>query len=133
MEPAGLEYVQERLDGGGEPADGEEVTEDRETVMARELGITLDYSQAELPIEVREAGEYNRARQEELDERASQVEPSEDPDETDLGLAWATRAQRDRDAVLQPPVPEIPAAEAVLDLAAERDAGAEAYRSASWW
>jgi hypothetical protein len=48
--------------------------------------------------------------------------PAEEPDEMDLGEAWNVLAERRRDAVIQPPRPPIPAAEAVLERAAEREA-----------
>jgi len=48
--------------------------------------------------------------------------PSEDPDEIDLGHAWNVLAERHRDAVIQPPKPPIPAAGAVLERSAEREA-----------
>jgi hypothetical protein len=40
----------------------------------------------------------------------------------DLGAAWTVLADRRRDAVIQPPKPPIPVADAVLDRAAEREA-----------
>ena len=48
--------------------------------------------------------------------------PAEQPDEVDLGEAWAVIAERQRDAVIQPPKPPIPAASHVLELAAGREA-----------
>jgi hypothetical protein len=40
----------------------------------------------------------------------------------DLGEAWSVLAERRRDAVIQPPKPPIPAADPILDRAAEREA-----------
>jgi hypothetical protein len=42
----------------------------------------------------------------------------------DLGLAWNVLTERRRDAVIQPPKPSISADDAVLELAAEREAEA---------
>jgi hypothetical protein len=42
----------------------------------------------------------------------------------DLGEAWNVLAERRRDAVIQPPKPPIPAADAILERAAEREAEA---------
>ncbi len=134
-EPAGFVYsepaektaevwVQPRLDGRVEefrepvvlsPAEREERT-------LEALGLTIGFDQPELPVQVREIAEFNRKRQEEIDERRSLRMPSEDPDELDLGEAWTTIAGRQRDAVVQPPKPQIPAASAVLERAEEREA-----------
>ena len=74
------------------------------------------------PLQVTEIAEYNRKRQAEIDERRSMRIPAEEPDEMDLGEAWNVLAERRRDAVIQPPKPPIPAADAVLERAAEREA-----------
>ena len=50
--------------------------------------------------------------------------PAEEPDEMDLGEAWNVLAERRRDAVIQPPKPPIPAADSILERAAEREAEA---------
>jgi hypothetical protein len=42
----------------------------------------------------------------------------------DLGEAWSVLAERRRDAIIQPPKPPIPAGEAILERAAEREAEA---------
>ena len=76
------------------------------------------------PLQVTEIAEYNRKRQAEIDERRSMRIPAEEPDEMDLGEAWNVLAERRRDAVIQPPKPPIPAADAVLERAAEREAEA---------
>jgi hypothetical protein len=65
-----------------------------------------------------------RAVGERLDERKGVRVPSEDPDFGDLGEAWPTWTERDRDAILQPPKPEMRPAQAVAqryaDIQAER-------------
>jgi len=48
--------------------------------------------------------------------------PAEEPDEMDLGEAWNVLAERRRDAVIQPPRPPVPAADAVIERAAQREA-----------
>jgi hypothetical protein len=50
--------------------------------------------------------------------------PAEEPDEMDLGEAWSVLAEHRRDAVIQPPKPPIPAADAILERTAEREAQA---------
>src|SRR5207248_11639768 len=84
------------------------------------------------PLQVTEIAEYNRKRQAEIDERRTMRIPAEEPDEMDLGEAWNVLAERRRDAVIQPPKPPIPAADAILERAAEREAEACHCRGASW-
>jgi hypothetical protein len=88
------------------------------------LGRTLGDDQPELPLQVREVAEYNRRRQTQIDERRAIRVPAEEPGEMDLGEAWNVLAERHRDAVIQPPKPPIPAADAILERAAEREAEA---------
>jgi conjugative relaxase-like TrwC/TraI family protein len=137
-EPEGFQYskrgetaeawVQPRLDGGvGLPREPEPeplAPAEREERALQVLGLTLGYDQPELPLQVTEIAEYNRKRQAEIDERRSMRIPAEEPDEMNLGEAWNVLAERRRDAVIQPPKPPIPAAEAIIKRAAEREAGA---------
>jgi hypothetical protein len=51
--------------------------------------------------------------------------PAEDPAFGYEGQAWPTCSVRDRDAILQPPKPEIRPAPAVLELVADVEAEAE--------
>ena len=54
--------------------------------------------------------------------------PHEDPDYQDLGEAWPAWHERQRDAILQPPKPEMrPAPE--VERAAEAQAEAEAHEA----
>ena len=64
------------------------------------------------------AGE-RRAVRERLDERKAVRVPSEDPDYEDEGEAWPAWAERDRDAILRPPKPEMQPAPAVAERAAK--------------
>jgi len=65
-----------------------------------------------------------RAVRERLDDRKTVRVPSEDPDYESIAEAWPAWVEHDREAVLQPPKPEIRPAPAVLqrvaDLEAER-------------
>jgi hypothetical protein len=61
-----------------------------------------------------------------LAERQSLTVPSEDPDYGDLGRAFPPWPRQARDAILQPPKPEIRPAPQVLHRAAGRDADPEA-------
>ena len=62
----------------------------------------------------------------ELAERQSLTVPSEDPDYGDLGQAFPPWPGPARDAILQPPKPEIRPSPRVLQRAADRDADPEA-------
>jgi hypothetical protein len=135
-EPCGFKYpdrgqsaetwVQPRLDGSIElPRDSEtepRTPAGREQCALEVLGLTPGYDQPELPIQVTEIAEYNRKRQDEIDERRTMRIPAQEHEEMDLGEAWNILAERRRDAVIQPPKPPIPAAEAVIERAAEREA-----------
>ncbi|MHB1820706.1 MAG: MobF family relaxase [Streptosporangiaceae bacterium] len=118
-------WVQPRLDGGIEkPRTAEPATPaQREEQTLRALGLTLDYDQPELPLQVSQIAAYNRQRQAEIDERRSMRIPAEEPDELDLGEAWNVLAGRHRDVIIQPPRPQIPPAREVIEHAAGREAG----------
>jgi len=119
-------WVQPRLDGSIElPNEPEPLSSvEREAQALEVLGLTPDYDQPELPDQVSQVAEYNRRRQAEIDERRSMRIPAEEPDEMDLGEAWNVLTERRRDAVIQPPKPPIPAADAILERTAEREAEA---------
>jgi hypothetical protein len=63
-----------------------------------------------------------RAVAERLDARKTILVPSEDADYEPLGLAWPTWFERDRDAILQPPKPEMRPSPLVLQRAADLQA-----------
>ncbi len=67
-----------------------------------------------------ELDEQRRVFREELEARQNVMVPNEDPDWEDEGPAW-TVWQAQRDAILQPPKPEIRPADGVLEAARERD------------
>ncbi len=52
--------------------------------------------------------------------------PSEDPDRDDLGEAFPARRAPGRDAILQPPKPQITPSAKILQFAAEQDTAPEA-------
>jgi len=56
--------------------------------------------------------------------------PSEDPEWEDEGEAWPGQLRRERDAILQPPPPEIKPAEPVAARAAEMAGEAHGDREA---
>jgi hypothetical protein len=58
--------------------------------------------------------------------RQSLMVPSEDPDYGDLGQAFPPWTGQDKDAILQPPKPEIRPSARVMERALDRDADREA-------
>jgi hypothetical protein len=68
---------------------------------------------------VRELAEARRAFSEKIAERQSVVEPHEDPNYEDVGQAFPSWEQDDRDAVLQPPKPPIPPSDRLAERQAE--------------
>ena len=52
--------------------------------------------------------------------------PGNDPDRAGLGEAWAPWKTSGRDAILQPPEPQMTPSAKILQLAAEHDAEPEA-------
>jgi AAA domain/TrwC relaxase len=71
-----------------------------------------------------ELNEQRRVFRKELEARENVMVPNEDPDWEDEGLAWR-EWEVHRDAILQPPKPEIQPAEGVLEAARQRDAEPE--------
>jgi hypothetical protein len=87
------------------------------------LGLSLRWRQTEMPVQAREIAEYNRERQAKIDELKTMTVPAENEEEIDLGPAWHTIVERERDAIIQSPPPEIPPAPKVAEAVAERDGG----------
>ena len=132
-EPEGFKYperdrtadvwVQPHLDGTVELPREEQLTPaGRERQALEVLGLNYGHDQPELPLQVTDVAEYNRQRQAQIDELRSMRLPAEEPDEIDLGEAWNVIAERRRDAVIQPPKPPIPAADAIIEHSAGREA-----------
>jgi hypothetical protein len=91
-----------------------------------ELTLAPDETIAEMAQWVRDLDAQQQAFREKLTERQALKVPSEDPEEQDLGPAFPTWNPPGRDAILQPPKPEIQPATKVLERAREREAGWEA-------
>jgi predicted transcriptional regulator len=101
-----------------------------EPLRSAEPGEVTDEQRAELdvlperqeyrpPSWVRELAEARKAFSEKLAERQSVAEPHEDPDYADVGPAFPSWPQQDRDVVLQPPKPPIPPSERLAEREAE--------------
>jgi len=128
-------WVQETLDGAAHLAGAENVSAPHEaplTPAQREargqqiLGLTPSTVHDEVPEQVHRIRENARKAQEEIDKLRGTPQFAEDDDATYLGPAWGDLARRDRDAILQPPKPDVVPASAVLRRAQERRAAREA-------
>jgi hypothetical protein len=75
---------------------------------------------------IRDLTQQRQAFREKIDERRGLMVPSEDPDWGDLGDAFPAWRSPSRDAILQPPRPQITPSAKILQLAAERDTEPEA-------
>ena len=75
---------------------------------------------------IRDLAAQRQAFREKLEELQGLMVPSEDPDWDDLGEAFPSWNPPGRDAILQPPKPQITPAARILQLAAERDTSREA-------
>ena len=80
----------------------------------------------EMPAWIRDLAAQRQAFREKIEERQGLMVPSEDPDWGDLGEAFPAWHAPGRDAILQPPKPQIMPAAKVLQLAQEHDTDLEA-------
>jgi conjugative relaxase-like TrwC/TraI family protein len=80
----------------------------------------------EIAHQTRELAAQHREFARKLVERQSLMIPAEDPDFEDLGPAFPAWAEPTRDAILQPPKPQIQPSEQVLERIANRDRHLEA-------
>ena len=78
-----------------------------------------------IPVQLDRIRESMRAAQARIDDLRDTRVPSEDPDEMGLGLAWDVLARRERDAILQPPRPQITPTSEIIRRAHERTAARE--------
>ena len=76
-------------------------------VRCRKCGLTFDAAEKGTPEHVMRIREHAKIAQAKLDELASLPEQAADTDSLSTGRAWPVAAQRDRDAILQPPRPEV--------------------------
>ena len=83
-----------------------------------QLALTPGAESYETPEWITRLAAERRAVRERLDERKGVRVPSQDPDYEDQGEAWPAWAARDRDAILQPPRPQMQPAPAIAERAA---------------
>ena len=93
------------------------------TPIPHELAFTPDGPPGEMDQWISDLGAAHRTFAERLTDRQSQTIPSGDPDSGDLGRAFPAWTSPGKNAILQPPKPEIPPSPRVLQRAMDRDAG----------
>jgi hypothetical protein len=91
-----------------------------------ELTLTAERPPAEMGQWIKDLAAGHRAFADRLADRQSVRIASQDPDYGDLGLAFPAWTGLGKDAILQPPKPEIPPSSLVLERATNRDADREA-------
>ena len=93
----------------------------------REQGhLGLDAKIAEMAGWIRDLAAQRQAFRERFEERQGLKVPNQDPDWEDLGEAFPAWKAPGRDAILQPPKPQITPSAKILQLAAEHDTEPEA-------
>jgi conjugative relaxase-like TrwC/TraI family protein len=95
-------------------------------VQREELTLTAGEEIKEMGQWIKDLAAERRTFAGRLAERQSMTIPSEDPDHGDLGQAFPAWPGPDKDAILQPPKPQIRPSARVLERAMERDTGMEA-------
>jgi len=100
--------------------------EQREAAGKEALGLTANAVHEEIPEQVLRIRENARRAQARIDDLRNTRVPSEDHDGEDLGRAWDVLGRRDRDAIVQPPMPDVVPAREILQRARERAAEQEA-------
>ena len=85
----------------------------------------------EAPQWVKDLERSARETREKLAERQTQMVPHEDHEQGDVGAAWPGRAERERDAILQPARPQIQAAPEAARAAERQQATASADTEAA--
>ena len=86
-----------------------------------ELTLTPDKKIGEMAAWIRDLAAQRQAFREKFEERQGLMVPSEDPDWGDLGEAFPAWQAPGRDAILQPPKPQIAPSAKILELVQERD------------
>jgi hypothetical protein len=129
-------WIQETLDGPKRPApeeadrpgvEGRPLTAEQRAFAGQEaLGLTPDAVHEEIPDQVRRIQENVRLAQAKIDELQNARVPSEDHEGADLGRAWDVLGRRQRDAIVQPPKPDIVPARGIMKREQERVAEHEA-------
>jgi hypothetical protein len=91
-----------------------------------QLTLAPDQQIGEMAAWIRDLAAQRQAFREKIEERQGLMVPSDDPDSSDLGEAFPAWQAPGRDAILQPPKPQITPAAKILQLVHERDTDLEA-------
>jgi hypothetical protein len=129
-------WVQETLDGALHLADAAAkatahkqdqvpVVADREVPNQLTMALRLEAAAHPVPEELLRIRDNARMVQEQIDQLRTIPEFAEDDDAAYLGPGWASLVGRDRDAIIQPPKPDLTPARAVLQRAGNRTADRE--------
>ena len=113
---ANSEYLRRHPDADLPPMRSAEPPQPDEEERAEILTPAAEH---ETPQWIADLTERNQAAAARIDEIRGLMVPSEDHEWEDIGQAWPDELQRQRDAVIQPPKPEIRPAEPVAQAAAE--------------
>jgi hypothetical protein len=88
---------------------------EREADTQPALGLTMHEADGQIPEQVLRIRQNARTAQAKLDDLAYMPQPGADADDLSPGLAWPTAAGLERDAVLQPPRPDVIPSAQVLE------------------
>jgi hypothetical protein len=131
-QPAKEMAVQLTLDGAehlpetaAEPDREDESSRRREVRGQQALGLTPEAVHDEIPEQIARIRENARIAQERIDEFRGVAQFAEHDDSLYLGPGWGDLLRRERDAILQPPKPDIIPASEVIKRAQEREAARE--------
>ena len=91
-----------------------------------QLTLAPDQKIGEIAAWIRDLAAQRQAFREKIEERIGLMVPNQDPDWGDLGEAFPARRSPGRDAILQPPKPQITPSEKIVQLAGEHDTEHEA-------
>jgi TrwC relaxase/AAA domain len=97
-----------------------------EQAQREQLTLAPDKRIGEMAQWVTDLASQQQAFHHKIEERQALKVPSEDPDYEDLGRAFPAWNPPEKDAILQPPKPEIPPAAKMVELAREPETGREA-------
>jgi conjugative relaxase-like TrwC/TraI family protein len=95
---------------------GSKQAHEREAETQRALGLTMQEVHEQIPEQVLRIRQNARTAQALLDDLAHMPQPGTDADDASPGLAWSAAAGHERDAVLQPPRPDVVPSAQVLEL-----------------
>lgn len=87
----------------------------REAAGQQALGLTAEAVADDIPATILRIRENARNAQEDIDRLRGMPQSAEDDDAAYLGTAWGSLADHDRDAIIQPPKPEMLPAREILE------------------